>query len=708
MAEIVIKLVNGELAGKTSQSISKELNAAALAAKKAEVGTQAWIDAHARLDKAKALQADLTKQIKSTAAASDLLKSAWNKLPGAQFFNQVADSFGLMKAGVGGLVNQFGILKVAIASTGIGLLVLALGSLVTWFAKTEEGADTLKKVLYPVQVIFQKVTGFVAELGGTLFKKLGDAIQHPKQALKDLGDFLMENLINRLNAGKVAMQGWEMIFKGEFKAGFKKLGDAIIQGTLGVKDGTDKITAAVSDLVTEISSAIDVGQELLKLENDIEDAEVELETARARLNVRISEGMELARSENKLLEDRIAAARSAIKAQDQIMGLEENILLLKLKRLKIEQDTDRILTDDERLERAKLEADIIQLQADNIDKKRKAAALLRSLEQKAIDDDLKHQIENEKSFQRVRDDADKKMLDGVAKTSNLMLDTWQVGYNKNIKDHQDALALKLKHQEEFHAAEKALQAGALDLANSIVGSKIDAIHRENEASERRLERIKEQHGEESTAYIVAQKQIDAERKRNAQRIKKAEKLALKINLAGELANIWKNANQFAFPYNLIVGGLQSAAALIRYRNNVKNIEAQEYAKGGIPDGVLRGRSHAQGGIPLVAEGDEIILTKGVYKNPRLRRMASEINVAGGGRRFAAGGPVNPFDNNRAPVAKSAAADVATSDASEMLSEIRALRNDVAKWPTTLKVVNVVSETEDGIKVINKIKDAAHI
>jgi hypothetical protein len=46
--------------------------------------------------------------------------------------------------------------------------------------------------------------------------------------------------------------------------------------------------------------------------------------------------------------------------------------------------------------------------------------------------------------------------------------------------------------------------------------------------------------------------------------------------------------------------------------------------------VFRGPSHAQGGIPVEVEGDEIILTKGVYRDPVLRDIASRINQAAGG------------------------------------------------------------------------------
>lgn len=83
-----------------------------------------------------------------------------------------------------------------------------------------------------------------------------------------------------------------------------------------------------------------------------------------------------------------------------------------------------------------------------------------------------------------------------------------------------------------------------------------------------------------------------------------------------------------------IGTAFAAAAIAQGLANLAQINGVQFAEGGV---VLRGPSHAQGGIPIEAEGNEIILTKGVYNNPNLRAQASALNVAGGGRKFAAGG-----------------------------------------------------------------------
>jgi len=47
--------------------------------------------------------------------------------------------------GIKNAITGFKSLKVAIAATGIGLLVVALGSLVSFFTKTQRGADKLSR-----------------------------------------------------------------------------------------------------------------------------------------------------------------------------------------------------------------------------------------------------------------------------------------------------------------------------------------------------------------------------------------------------------------------------------------------------------------------------------------------------------------------------------------------------------------------------------
>ena len=71
------------------------------------------------------------------------------------------------------------------------------------------------------------------------------------------------------------------------------------------------------------------------------------------------------------------------------------------------------------------------------------------------------------------------------------------------------------------------------------------------------------------------------------------------------------------------------------------IAGEEFADGGM----LKGNSHAKGGININAEGGEAVINKRSMANPILRSIASDINAAGGGKRFALGGIIGSTTPN---------------------------------------------------------------
>jgi TP901 family phage tail tape measure protein len=110
---------------------------------------------------------------------------------------------------------------------------------------------------------------------------------------------------------------------------------------------------------------------------------------------------------------------------------------------------------------------------------------------------------------------------------------------------------------------------------------------------------------------------------------------IQATIEGILA-VMKTYSAIPYPFNIpasiLVGGLAATQIALIERQPMP-----EFARGT----VLKGRSHDQGGIPLYqrghhigdAEGDEIIMTKGVYRNPEARRIASDLNQQFGGVRF---------------------------------------------------------------------------
>jgi hypothetical protein len=89
-------------------------------------------------------------------------------------------------------VATFKTLKVAIASTGIGLLVLALGSLVTYFTQSQKGADKLKVAFAAIGSTISVLVDRLSTFGGGLLKILSgdfsEGVDMLKGSFKGLGE----------------------------------------------------------------------------------------------------------------------------------------------------------------------------------------------------------------------------------------------------------------------------------------------------------------------------------------------------------------------------------------------------------------------------------------------------------------------------------------------------------------------------------------
>ena len=95
-------------------------------------------------------------------------------------------------AGARTLVQSMGLLKVALISTGVGAIVVAVGSLAAYFMRTAEGADMLEKAMNGLKAVFNVVLDRIAQLGGAVVKFFkGDwaaAAEQASAAMKGIGD----------------------------------------------------------------------------------------------------------------------------------------------------------------------------------------------------------------------------------------------------------------------------------------------------------------------------------------------------------------------------------------------------------------------------------------------------------------------------------------------------------------------------------------
>lgn len=294
------------------------------------------------------------------------------------------------------------VVRIAVAATGIGLLVLAIASLISYFRATEEGANRLQKILAPIAVTFGNIRDIATRLGGALVSLFsGERLEAQRQFNDALGK--TRDLYSDTNK--------------EVRARLQLLDDE-----LALKKYTRAATVAEAQLQAAIQAD--------------------------RLKAEELKGKDEKRS--------IAALESAINKERALLSIQETRLSETLRLAKANADLND--TNEEGLnEIAQLEADLIALKGGNAQREKELVAQLR--EARTRDANAAKVLIAEQV--KAQEEADKKVLE-MANTLNKA--TADLDYNNMLGREATATELVerkkqllIKEVEDSTASEKAKQ-----------------------------------------------------------------------------------------------------------------------------------------------------------------------------------------------------------------------------------------------------------
>lgn len=710
--EVIIKLVNGELAGKTLQEINKSARDARVELSKAQVGTQAWVDASKKLDAAVKIQEDYKKQLDATSKASGILKQQFggilNQIPG---FSQLSGAFNSAKTSVGGLTSGFGMLKGAIAATGIGLLVLAVAALATWFSKTETGGDLLAKSLAALKNIFNQVIESVTRLlSGDIvgfFKGMTTEMAQTTKAAWDLADAL-DSLEEKESAFQVVQ-----------KAGLRDKAELL---KITKEEGV-----ALDDRVKAIDKAMQISKALNKQEIDfarerirviLNNSTITDKALDAQIKKLEESGLSFENAKDyfkkgNLTQDDLNEANEALakylELQQNAFDDERELLTQRNKLTKKEQKEETKALSDESAERDKIrQAELKKLQEENDarDNLRKLANEKRLLE---IENDKQRDIE------RLEQETQEKIINlqgselQIAEQIAALKELQRLRLLEIDKKYNDIDAAERKKAQDQKDQEKA-DADAKELENA----------RRLADGKRQLSEMELQtEFEVGTGVLRLATEFAARRAKDEALAKKIRKggaiVEIGLNLQKELAGI--NANAALNPLNAVPGG----TAIVQAQATVQRLLARGRAAIGIASvlafrrgGLVQGPSHEQGGVPGVVrstgqpiefEGGEFFFSREAVKGFGVANLARMNNM------FAAGGPVDPFISSRSAASSAGATGGSQGmpvDFSPLISEMQALRAEVRAWPSRLQVINDLTKTKKGLQTLNELKADADV
>lgn len=250
----------------------------------------------------------------------------------------------------------------ALIATGIGAILVLLGSLVAYFKSTQEGIDKVTRVLTPLRVVFESVFGVI--------QKVGEAIVNAFnfETFKKVGQFVNDFIIKRFEqAGKV-LGGIVKIIKGDFKEGFDQIKGVGKEISDDVRQGIESIRKLSEDARDFLDEAWQRGRRIADLSIEIEESENNLLITRAEQLRIIKEQNKIAEDITKTSAEREAAALRSIKASEELLKIEQGILDLKIEQKELENaSNDTTRADQKELneliaERIAKETEALELQ----------------------------------------------------------------------------------------------------------------------------------------------------------------------------------------------------------------------------------------------------------------------------------------------------------------------------------------------------------
>lgn len=302
----------------------------------------------------------VNSEIKETQQVSGELTGSLNAMTGGAI-----TKFNAFKGTLKGVTGGFKSLRVAIISTGIGALIVAVGALTAAFTASEEGQNKFQKILG----VIGSITGNLVDLLADLGEKIISVFENPKQAIIDFKDLIVENITNRFEGmlelipqlGKAV----KLLFSGEFAEAGEVAANAAAKVVLGVEDFTDKVASAtesVKGFAKEIQDDANAAAKIADQRAEIDRRSRQLLVERAEAERQIAQLREQSADKERFTAaERIQFLEEAGKVSEDLANKEIAIAQLRFEAKKTENALSKS-TKEDLDEQAQLEADVISKQ----------------------------------------------------------------------------------------------------------------------------------------------------------------------------------------------------------------------------------------------------------------------------------------------------------------------------------------------------------
>ncbi len=477
---------------------------------------------------------------------------------------------------------------VALKAAGIGLALKAFQMLSDIFMQNQKTADTFNTAFEALSIAINDLVNFVLDNFGEVKDLFKDVFENPVEKIKDFGDAIQDNLIERFNSFLDTMgfvgEAISELFKRNFeeaKEAAKNAGKELVDVATGVDGAYDKIVTTVGDATDAIidytKKTIDGAKSNVELEKEANKAQVTLQGLIESYDKQAEKLRQTRDDENATFKDRIEANEKLgvlLKQQEKDMraAAQAEVDFAEAQFKKLKNDENFIALQEAKNELLAIEAQITGFQSEQLTNQ---VSLQRELQ------DVKNELAVESMSQRER----------------------------------ELLEVEQQYDELFRLAEKS-------------GTDITALEQRKADALNEIRRTQTQ-----TDVDIVLQSINNIKSLMGEETKAAKALAV----AETTINTYMAATAALAPpptgAGPVLGPILAASTVLAGFANVNKILAVEepYAQGGLVGGYGTGTSDSISA--RLSKGESVI-------NARSTRMfkplLSAINEAGGGRSFASG------------------------------------------------------------------------
>jgi len=389
----------------------------------------------------------LDKEVGDVNESTNTLTDSLDKMTGGAI-----TGFKGMVKGVKSVILGFRTLKGAIAASGIGLLIIAIGAVTAAFTSTEEGQNKFAKLMGVIGTLTSVLVDRLAALGTAIM----DAFTNPVEALKGFRDSIKEYVTDQIALvtdglgllGSAIKKAFSGDFSGALEDAGKGLKKIYIE-TQPLYQATVALAGATKDLVKEMKEEARIAGIIADQRAAADKLDRALIVDRAIANRERAKLLEQAIDKEKFsTEERIEFLKEAGRIEDEITQKEIEAAGLRLAAKQAENALGGS-TKEDLDEEAQLRANLINLETAKLTKAKEVTSQILALnaEAKAAQDAI---------------DAEKK-----AKDDQAILD--EEARIKRESDNYDARLAGIRERNAKELAEKkAVEQAKQDMEDATI------------------------------------------------------------------------------------------------------------------------------------------------------------------------------------------------------------------------------------------------